>query len=212
MDEKTKALVEAREHMPRGIKRYENRSPDKDEFGLTDAQREYINRYFLNGFNRKEAREYAGITTTLESKPEVVREIDRRRAELQERHAGLREALIEELAALAFARYGDLLTVQEDGTAYVDMRKLTPEQRAAIVEFSTDERKVGRGEDAVEIVKYRVRFHDKVTAISTLARMLGLFNDKMTINVEEDMISALQRGRAQAGEIVDVTPTEEANE
>lgn len=106
------------------------------------------------------------------------------------------ERIIAEMAKLAFVDMGDLLEVNEDGSAYFDLTQMTDEHRAALAEYSTEtymEKRVeptGNDDETFETVnvpvrKSRIKFASKQAALDSLARVLGMFKDKTehTVNV-----------------------------
>ena len=88
------------------------------------------------------------------------------------------ERVKSEYAKLAYANMLDYVTIQPDGTAYVDLSKLTREQAAAIAAIEVEEYVEGKGEDARAVKRVKFKLHDKRGALSDSARILGIFKDK----------------------------------
>ena len=104
---------------------------------------------------------------------------------------------------MAFGGIGDLLRVNDDGSAYLDFNDLTREQRAIITEFSSDTVNMGRskkGKKRTLVVKQRVKFANKMDALNQLARIFGMNDDRTTHKLEADdeIIEALFAGRKRA--------------
>jgi len=88
------------------------------------------------------------------------------------------ERVKSEYAKLAYANMLDYVAVQPDGTAYVDLSRLTREQAAAIAAIEVEEYVEGKGEDARAVKRVKFKLHDKRGALSDSARILGIFKDK----------------------------------
>lgn len=86
--------------------------------------------------------------------------------------------IIDELALMGFARMGDYITIQPDGTAYVDLSKITQEQTAAISELTSDEYIDGRGEDARSVKRVKIKIADKLSALEKMGKVVGMFKDR----------------------------------
>lgn len=86
--------------------------------------------------------------------------------------------IIGEYAKLGFASMDDYITVQDDGTAYVDLSRTTKDQRTALGEMTIDEFTEGRGETARDVRRVKIKLGDKKGALDSLARIAGLFIDK----------------------------------
>lgn len=102
------------------------------------------------------------------------------------------EKIIEELAAIAFARAPDLLLV-EDGQ--VRLREdLKPRQRAAVasVEKST--------------TGIKVKFYDKMKALELLGKYLGLFEGQATgEDKQNNLLEAILQATGQEVDTCDVS-------
>ena len=82
------------------------------------------------------------------------------------------ERVLEEYRRLAYASVVDMVTVKGSWVYIKDTDDLSIEQQAAISEIQ-------QTKDGV-----RVKFHDKTKALESLARYLGMFNDKLKIEHE----------------------------
>lgn len=144
------------------------------------------------------------------NREDVMAEIERRR-NIRRSKAEITEArIIEEYSKLALANVGDLLEVAEDGSAYMDFTQMTDEHRAALTEFqfeTYEEKQVEPGEDGPQITmrpvkKYRAKFASKQAALDSLARIKGMFKDKLvvesTLGLQERIQAARERIHADS--------------
>jgi phage terminase small subunit len=63
----------------------------------------------------------------------------------------------------------------ENGDPYLDFSTMTKEQATALADFSVDDFKDGRGEDARDVQRIRIKMHDKLRPLIELGKHLGLF-------------------------------------
>jgi phage terminase small subunit len=98
-------------------------------------------------------------------------------ANLQKRHEVTVDRIISELALLGFSNMLDYMQPQDDGTAYVDLSKLTREQAAAISEVTVESYMEGHGEDARPVKKVKFKLTDKRSALVDLGKHFGMFKD-----------------------------------
>lgn len=87
------------------------------------------------------------------------------------------DRVISELAKLAFANLMDYFRVTDDGSPYIHLGDLTPEQTAALTEITVDEFVTGGEDDARMVRKVKVKMADKKGALELLARHFNLFGD-----------------------------------
>lgn len=170
---------------------------------LAPAHQAIVNSFFVNGcVSRRRACTVNGFAASYArdvfAREDVKAEVERRRARLVERTAVTEARVIEEMAKLAFANAGDLLEVNEDGTAYLDLNNMTDAHRAAMSEFNVEtyeEKSAGAydtvpdGNDDetlpqlyVPVKKSRIKFASKQAALDSLARILGMFKDKVEVS------------------------------
>jgi len=151
--------------------------------------------YFLEGGlkNKTEACREAGYAhahvqaVKVFKRPRVVAEIKKRLDEIAKKRAVTPSRIIEEYAKIAFSNLGDLLEVQPDGSAVLDLTDLTDDQRACITRF----------EGATDKSPDKISFADKKAALDSLARVYGMFNDKLTVKGSLSLVERLQKGRAR---------------
>jgi phage terminase small subunit len=69
----------------------------------------------------------------------------------------------------------DYVRIGENGDPSVDFSNMTQEQATALSEFTAADFKIGRGKDARQVRRVRVKMHDKIRALIALGKHLGLF-------------------------------------
>lgn len=88
------------------------------------------------------------------------------------------DKVLEELAKIGFSNLADYIQVQKDGTAYVDLSKLTREQAAAVQEITVDEYVEGSGDDAKAIKKVKLKLIDKIRALELIGKHLAMWVER----------------------------------
>lgn len=176
---------------------------------MSDQRLAAVNEYFKNGFNKRQALLKAGYAKTTAhnnsqsvfSRPDVRAEIEKRLEKDRKKYEVDRDFVIQRLARIAdggsiLARYK---RVNEDGSIYWDFEGATPDDMAVITELTTDEYAEGRGKDAVKIKKFKVAMADPKGALDSLARTLGLFQDKVEVKGDSSLVERLNAGRRRVG-------------
>ena len=102
--------------------------------------------------------------------------------------------VVREFAELAFVNMQDFITVQADGSAYTDLSKLTRDQAAAIQEITVDQYTEGRGDAARNVKRVKIKLADKQGALNSLAKHLGMYTDRMRVEVTDSIAQAMARG------------------
>ncbi|WP_336488815.1 hypothetical protein [Methylobacterium nigriterrae] len=108
----------------------------------------------------------------------------------------------QELAKIAFASIGDIITVQEDGTAFLDFSRADCEMLAAVKRFSCEvvHQPDGDRDAPRQVLKMRVELADKLSALDKLARihrMIAGSGDAAAIAV--DIAEVIRTARSRAG-------------
>ena len=175
---------------------------------LTARRRKVIDAY-MKCFNKKQAMLEAGYsesmattsTASVFNDPAVQTEIQRRQNLATHRSDITLDWIMKRLKDIADANVGDMIDVFSDGTARINLLKMTPELRRAITKFSVDSYTEGRGKNAQEIKRVKVDVADKLKALELLVRHLGLSKEKVAVELsgEAGLIEQLHRGRSQAG-------------
>lgn len=165
-----------------------------------DAEAAFVRRYIVD-FNGTRAVMECGAyevstynaaaahASRLLSRPRVRQMIQDAQAERAKRWNVTGDRIIRELARTAFSNMLDYITIQDDGSAYVDLRKLKaladhdPDAAAdlgsCIQECQSETYQEGNGEDAQTVKRVKLKLHNKQAALELLGKHLGLFqNDK----------------------------------
>jgi phage terminase small subunit len=95
------------------------------------------------------------------------------RGVLREKFECSAEDIARELHKLAFANMADFLRVTPQGDPFIDLSTLTRDRAAALTEATVEDFTDGRGENAREVRRVRVKLADKRSSLMDLARLLG---------------------------------------
>ena len=131
------------------------------------------------GYSAKSANEQASSLLAIPKiRAAVDKLLDQKNQEILDKYAVTKDRVIRELALLAFSNQEDYAVTQPDGTAYVDLSKLTRDQWAAIQEIITEEYVEGKGEAARDVKRVKIKLADKGVNLERLGRTMALFSDK----------------------------------
>lgn len=159
---------------------------------LTDKQKRFCEEYLID-LNATQAAIRAGYSEDSAGaighenlkKPDIQEYVSARQKELQEATGITQKRVLEEYAKIAFFDIRSIYTV--DG-GLKNIRDLDDSSAGAIASVESYEEKTG-GEDVEAIgVTRKVKLHDKVRALSDLGRHLGMFTDKMDVNVSGNIV------------------------
>ena len=167
-----------------------------------------INFWFAGGCDSKSsamvkagyAEQYAKkLQTRYFAKPEMVAEIECRREKIIEDHRLTMEWVIERLMCIADSgrTLAKFKKVTSDGKLDWDFKDATPEELSLINEMNVDSYMEGRGEGARSVKRFKLNVSDPKAALDSLARILGMFNDSLTLKGEISMVERLHAGRAR---------------
>jgi phage terminase small subunit len=153
--------------------------------GLGPKQRRFVEEYLIDlnatqaairaGYSPDTARQIGSQNLSKLDISEAIAELVAARSERTKVTA---DQVVERLAALAFANIFDFMRIGENGDPYIDMSNLTRDQAAALQEFTVEDFKDGRGEDARDVRKIRIKMHDKLRPLVELGKHLGLFKSQ----------------------------------
>lgn len=132
-------------------------------------------------------------------RPEVKAEIECRQAELRQKNKLTVDWVISRLQAVASApeKLAKYLVVTDDGQLNWDFTDATIEDLSLINDMSVETFLKGRGDNACDVKKFKIGLSDRKAALDSLARILGMFDDSMTLKGEITMIERLHAGRAR---------------
>lgn len=85
------------------------------------------------------------------------------------------ERTVNELAKIAFANAKDYVRIDAFGDPAVDLSDLTDDQFAAVGEVTVEDFKDGRGDDARDVRRVKMKLHNKLGALTTILQHLGGF-------------------------------------
>jgi len=115
--------------------------------------------------------------TTLLKKQAVISDIEKRRAKTQAAAEITQKMVVDELAKLGFANFGDYMEVGPNGDPTLNFSDLSRDQTAALTEVTVSTSKVGDIEN--KSVKFKLA--DKRAALVDIGKHLGMFTDKMEV-------------------------------
>lgn len=185
----------------------------KPRNSTADKQRAVARAYVTNGFKKGAAMRAAGYPegscrgkpcARVFASPFFVAELTRLMAPAKEKAEITAEWVREHLrergdAGRTLAKFKK---VDERGQLYWDFSEATEEELAlamrVIDELSTDVYTEGRGDDAREVKKTKIKGANPDISILTSARILGMLNDKLEVTGEMSLVERLRRGRLRA--------------
>lgn len=147
---------------------------------LNEKQKRFVSEYIID-LNAKQAAIRAGYSpkgaepqaSRLLSNAKIQVEIAKAMEDRGKRTGITQDRVLAELSAIAFAKATDYVEVADDGSVKIKpTAELTDEQKKAIASIK-------EGANGIEI-----KLTDKTKALEMLSRHLGLFNDKLNVNVE----------------------------
>ena len=166
-----------------------------------------VHYYFQTNFDKCEAMRLAGYKGNVHGyaqdtfkHPYVVAEIERQRKKMLDKFDLSREWIVQRLMTLADSNIvlGKFKKIDEDGSLYWDFTGATPEELSIINGITTDTYTEGRGPSKKKVKKFGLVITDPKAALDSLARIQGLFNDKVTVQGEISIMDRLNKGRERA--------------
>jgi phage terminase small subunit len=147
---------------------------------LNARQQRFVDEYLID-LNATQAAIRAGYSKDTAAvigaenlrKPNIAAIIAERQSKIAQKSEITQERVLNEYAKLGFLNMQDYIKVQSDGSAYIDLSRLTREQAAAIQEITVDEYTEGRGEDTRDVKRVKVKLYDKKGALDSICKMLG---------------------------------------
>ena len=131
------------------------------------------------GYSEKTANQ---IGSRLLANVKVQAEIVRLRSQVSEKLEITHEAVIREIARVAFGRVAKFIKVNADGDPYVDLSDATPEDLDLLESVQSEDYLDGRGKGARAVRKTKIVFQDRLKALQMLGQHLGLFIDRKEVS------------------------------
>ena len=143
---------------------------------LTERQRRFVEEYLVT-LNATAAALKAGYAESgahvegcrLLKNPKIQRLISEKRKEIAEYAEVSAVRVLEEYRRIAFADMRDIVQVRGNNVYITDTDALTPEQASLLAE-------VHQTKDGI-----RIKMHDKLRALDSIAKHLGMFVDKREV-------------------------------
>lgn len=172
---------------------------------LSDKQFLLVNAYFDCNCNQQEALRKLGYTdassrqpTKFFGHPAVQAEITRRQQKMLTKFELNEEWVITRLMAIANTDIAAILQKLQEHK--YDLSCLSKDESYAIQEFVTEEYTEGRGAGAREVKRVKIKPADRKSALDSLARRLGLFQDNLNVQGEVSLVERLNAGRKRVAE------------
>lgn len=172
---------------------------------LNPKQQAFVEAYLVT-LSAKEAAERAGysshtakqIGSRLLSHPEVAAAIAEGQKARSQRTEITADAVLRELARIGFS---DVRRIFTPSGALLSPADMDEDTAACIASVDVVERvrRNESGETEIEQVK-KIRLNDKLGALTQLGRHLGLFTDKLDVNVSDELAQRLDKARRRVAE------------
>lgn len=129
------------------------------------------------GYSPRTARQvgYENLT-----KPDIAEAVCEAKITRSNRTEITQDRVLEELARIAFANFGDYLKVEENGTLMLDLAGVDDEAMGAIAEVTQDTLINASKDEAVSVRRTRLKTHPKLQALRLLAEHLGMIGNTKT--------------------------------
>lgn len=111
------------------------------------------------------------------------------------------DELLAEAAKIGRFNLGRMIHITDQGEPYIDLSKATEDDMAALAEVSIEDFVDGRGDDARDVRRVKVKAPSKLAAISLLMKHRGLLTDKLEVTAGEGFADAMEAAlrRARGG-------------
>lgn len=122
------------------------------------------------------AEKWADATAVrLMKETRVLQRISALRVKVEEKGEITREWWLSRLKTFASFNLSDLLKINDDGTASLDLKKATPEQLQAIEKYFPEIVMVGDANDGFPILKLKVETVDRLKALDMIGKAQGYY-------------------------------------
>lgn len=157
---------------------------------LRPAEKAFVDAYLANlGSSAKAAGQTLWDAVRRGAKPSDVSargaamlQLPRVQAALEQRAKALcdkfeidQDRVLKEVANLAFSNMAHYVHLTEAGDPYVSLANCTYEQLAAISEITVEDFTDGRGDDAREVRRIKLKLHNKLDALEKVIKLLQMY-------------------------------------
>lgn len=160
---------------------------------MTDAQKRFCDEYLIDlnatraykvAYSRCKKDETANVNgSKLLRNTKVQEYISKKQKEIEKRTEITQDMVIKELAKIAFL---DIRKLYTENGQLKNIADIDSDTAGAISQLETLEEYEGYGDDREKIGDtQKVKLLDKTKALELLGRHLGIFNDKIDVNVKE---------------------------
>ena len=142
------------------------------------------------GYSAKTAKQQGSRLLT---RVDVASALAGKQERLERRLEVTKERVINELARIAFADIRSVVQWRADGqTAFTPTDELSKDETAAIEAFTVEKRVIPQKNDTpIEVTTYKVSMHSKIAALNALGKHLGLFTERIDINLVHTLAASM---------------------
>lgn len=172
---------------------------------LTAKEQRFVEEYCVDlnatqaairaGYSKRSASEIGSENLR---KPRIAAAVADFKRQLAERADVTRDYIIGEMRKLAGVNLLDYFHIDASGQPHIDLSEVTRAQAAALAELQVDDYVDGRGEDARDVKKVRIKTVDKRAALMDLAKLLGLVTEKSDVTVKGELATVQAQAAAEA--------------
>lgn len=158
---------------------------------MTPKQQKFVDEYLID-LNATQAAIRAGYSKKTAysigeenlRKPEIKQFLQERMKERENRLEISQDRVLKELARIAFF---DLRKLYDENGNLKDVTSFDDDVAAVVTQIDTFEEFEGYGEEREQIgVVRKVKVNDKGQALTLAMRHLGMFNDKLSVTIEDE--------------------------
>lgn len=174
---------------------------------LNDRESRFVSEY-LASLNAMDAYVKAGYSAggaetnaaRLIRRDHIQAAIERGQARIRQKNTKTGDDVIASLSRIAFSGMSKFMRINADGEPEIDMSQCTADDLDLLAEVTVDTYMDGKGEDAREVKKIKIRPYSRMDALTKLAQHFGLLvpkGDREGVDrMAELMKELLDRGSA----------------
>jgi phage terminase small subunit len=175
---------------------------------LSDRDKQVLNFYYgISRLNKTDALRRAGWAhpnkgLQFYTRPAIKAEMERREAQDRERYEITHERIMDELARIAYSSIFDFAEITDDGQFILDeetLAKASMKEIAALGEVTVETYMEGKGEDARQVKRVKIKPWNKLSALGDLMRYGGLSKEKSQVGEMASLMERIIAAREQSG-------------